>query len=487
MAQAEVIREFLVKLGFSTDEKSLKKFTDGVEGATKNVAKLVATIAGAALTVGAGVAAFAANMEALYFSAQKMGASAVNAKAFEKAMANFGVASGDALSSMQSLARWMRSTPASEGFLRSLGVEARDANGKLKDTTEIMSNLGVALKSKPYYLAQQYAQIFGISEDVLRAMLNGDFEAEMAKQRQALKDSGYDEATKKAHEFGIRLRELQTRIEAVGVSVGLGALKWIEKYNPAIQATIDLVAKLVGALGDGAKFLMDFGFRATAGAMMLGRLATGDVKGARDAAQAMVDGMDKATGGQPPAVSSNNGRTSSGKIGGLGALDPMAFFMSMGWSKEQAAGIVANLKHESNMNPNAVGDNGRAYGIAQWHPDRQANFAKWAGKDIRESSVEEQMRFVNYELTEGAERKAGMLLRAAKSAEFAGSIMSRHYERPASADIEAAKRGASAVQIAQNTTINVNGGDAAATGRAVASEQTRVAQDTARNMRSVLN
>lgn len=487
MAQAEVIREFLVSLGFKTDEKSLKKFTDGIEGATKGVAKLVTVIAGAALTVGAGVAAFAANMEALYFASMKTGASATNLKAFEKSAQNFGAASGEALASVQSLAKWMRETPEAEGFLQGLGIQTRDAKGNLKDTTDMMVEMGKVLAKMDYPEARQYGNMFGIGDDMLRAMMNGDFSRELEKQRALLKDAGYEEATKKAHEFGIRMRELQTKIEAVGVSIGLGALDWIDKYNPAIQATITLVGKLVSALGDAAKFLMDFGFRTTAGAMMLGRLATGDIKGAREAARAMVDGMDKASGGQPPSASTDNGRTSSGKIGGLGAMDPMQIFMGMGWSKEQAAGIVANLQRESRMNPHAVGDSGQAYGIAQWHPDRQANFAKWAGKDIRQSTVEEQMQFVNYELTQGAERRAGMLLRASQSAEMAGHIMSKYYERPKDVAGEAAKRGESAVSIAQTTTINVNGGDAAATGRAVAGEQSQVNQTLARNMKTALN
>jgi hypothetical protein len=161
--------------------------------------------------------------------------------------------------------------------------------------------------------------------------------------------------------------------------------------------------------------------------------------------------------------------------------------MGMGWSKDQAAGIVANLKHESSMNPKAVGDSGKAYGLAQWHPDRQANFKKWAGKDIRDSSAEEQMRFVNYELTEGAEMRAGRLLRAAKSAKQSGEIVSRYYERPKNVEAEEAKRGASAVQIAQTTEININGAsDPGATARAVASEQGRVNADMTRNFNVAL-
>lgn len=126
----------------------------------------------------------------------------------------------------------------------------------------------------------------------------------------------------------------------------------------------------------------------------------------------------------------------------------MAFFQGKGWTKEQAAGISANLGLESNFNPAAVGDSGRAYGAAQWHESRQQQFAKWAGKPMQGSSLDEQLGFVHYELTQGQEQGAGELLRRAKSAREAGDIVSRKYERPADADGDAAKRAAVAEVIA---------------------------------------
>lgn len=126
----------------------------------------------------------------------------------------------------------------------------------------------------------------------------------------------------------------------------------------------------------------------------------------------------------------------------------MAFFQGKGWTKEQAAGISANLGLESNFNPAAVGDSGRAYGAAQWHESRQQQFAKWAGKPMQGSSLDEQLGFVHYELTQGQEQGAGDLLRRAKSARDAGDIVSRKYERPADADGDAAKRAAVAEVIA---------------------------------------
>ena len=105
------------------------------------------------------------------------------------------------------------------------------------------------------------------------------------------------------------------------------------------------------------------------------------------------------------------------------------YFVSKGWTADQAAGIAANIQAESNFKTNASGDGGLAYGLAQWHPDRQANFQTWAGKDIRDSSLEEQLGFIQYELTSGKETAAGDALKQATSPEMAAAIFDKKYER----------------------------------------------------------
>ncbi|WP_054287274.1 phage tail tip lysozyme [Gulbenkiania mobilis] len=128
----------------------------------------------------------------------------------------------------------------------------------------------------------------------------------------------------------------------------------------------------------------------------------------------------------------------------------MKFFMDKGWSREQAAGIVANLDAESTMRHDVVGDGGQAYGLAQWHPDRQAAFKRWSGKDIRQATREEQLAFVHHELTAGEDvgaRRAGRLLKGARGAGHAADIVTRHYERPLHVDRDAADRAARAERI----------------------------------------
>lgn len=119
----------------------------------------------------------------------------------------------------------------------------------------------------------------------------------------------------------------------------------------------------------------------------------------------------------------------------------LRYFVGMGWTPAQAAGIVANLLAESGLDPAVVGDGGSAFGLAQWHPDRQAGFRALIGKDIRGSSFEDQLAYVHAEL-QGTEQAAGDALRACTTAAAAGATVSAKYERPADREGEATKRAA---------------------------------------------
>jgi hypothetical protein len=148
-------------------------------------------------------------------------------------------------------------------------------------------------------------------------------------------------------------------------------------------------------------------------------------------------------GGRAPAPSWSNGGGGGGggagaSVGGVAGSDRAAYafqyFKSKGWTDAQAAGLVGNLMAESGqgLDSNARGDGGRAYGIAQWHPDRQANFQRAFGKSIFESTFEEQVAFVQWEL-DNTETKAANRLRSTNDAATAAAIVDQHYERSSGA------------------------------------------------------
>ena len=136
--------------------------------------------------------------------------------------------------------------------------------------------------------------------------------------------------------------------------------------------------------------------------------------------------------------------------------EAQAFFESRGWTKEQAAGIVGNLVVESGLRTDAVGDGGQAYGIAQWHPDRQATFRQVYGKDIRNSSFQEQLNYVDWELR-NTEARAGNLLRNATTAEEAAAIVDRSYERSAGYHLAERQANASAIMAGDFAKVSTGG------------------------------
>ena len=145
-----------------------------------------------------------------------------------------------------------------------------------------------------------------------------------------------------------------------------------------------------------------------------------------------------------------SGGTGAGAGATGNAKKAVEYFISKGWTPEQAAGIVGNLQAESgaNLNTAALGDGGQAYGIAQWHPDRQAKFAKAFGKNIRQSSFEEQLAFVQWEL-DNDESKAASWLKRAKTADEAAWVFDKYYER--SAGLHTSRRVANATALLPTT------------------------------------
>jgi hypothetical protein len=114
------------------------------------------------------------------------------------------------------------------------------------------------------------------------------------------------------------------------------------------------------------------------------------------------------------------------------AKETIDFFEKKGFTRAQAIGIAANIEAESKFKTNAVGDDGKAYGIAQWHPDRQAIFQRTYGKPIRESSFQEQLEFINWEFNNN-EKKAAGFIRQAQDAGQAAAYVDQYYERSSGA------------------------------------------------------
>ena len=175
---------------------------------------------------------------------------------------------------------------------------------------------------------------------------------------------------------------------------------------------------------------------------------SGDFKPAADvlhrAADKISDTFDRMAGSASGMVEGNT--SFSGNTKEL-AAKLMAFAQSKGLSRVAAAGLIANGIAESGLDPRAIGDGGKAQGLFQLHPDRQATFRRVFGKNVLAASPFEQTAFAIWELS-NTEKAAGDRLRRATSARQAGGIVSEFYERPRDTQYEIGRRGAIAETIA---------------------------------------
>ncbi|EOW5744094.1 lytic transglycosylase catalytic [Escherichia coli O25:H30] len=206
---ADTIKDFLVSLGFDIDQAGANKFEAVLKGVTANVLKVGSVVEGAALSIVGFTTQIANGLDKIYWASQRTGASVQGIKALGYAASQTGASAESAMSSLEGLAGFIRSNPGAEGFLNRLGVQTRDASGKMRDTAAIFTGVGQKLNNMPYYRAKQYAQMLGIDENTLMAMRRG-MNGFTADYQSMLQKTGFnaDKAAVQSNKFMTSMRGL---------------------------------------------------------------------------------------------------------------------------------------------------------------------------------------------------------------------------------------------------------------------------------------
>lgn len=259
---AETIKDFLISLGFDIDEAGGRKFESVVSGVTMNAIKMGAAVEAAALTIVGFTTKIASSLDRLYWQSQRTGATANNIRAIGYAFSQAGGSVEGFNGTLDNLARFLRSTPGAEGFLRNLGIQTRDAAGNLRDTAQLVTLVGDKLAKMPYYRANQYAQILGIDESTLLAMRRGvkGFTSDYQSMLQA---TGFDsqKAAEQSNKFMTQMRGLANLFgimrDKIGGNLAGGLAGNLESFRknillnfPKIEGTITAVLKKVLSLAD---------------------------------------------------------------------------------------------------------------------------------------------------------------------------------------------------------------------------------------------
>lgn len=256
MAKNGVIRDFLVSLGFDTDNSGLanmKSAMDGIEWKAKALnGALMALATGAVVAV----RQTASELDKLYFSSQRIGASVTNINAYGNAIAQLGGSADGAIGSLESLAEKIRNSPGYEGQLKSLGVTTRDANGAMRDRVEVMKDLSGVLAKMPAYQAIAYANSLGIDQKTMLAMRDGKFISNMEKYQKIQKELGMnDDLAKSGNEFMTEYRDLtmmtKTGFQVIVMQAGKALIPILRLLNQLIQAGIHVFSQLNPQIKEG--------------------------------------------------------------------------------------------------------------------------------------------------------------------------------------------------------------------------------------------
>lgn len=255
---ADVIKDFLISLGFQVDESGAKKFDATIAATTLQAVKLGAAVEAAALSVVAFTAKIASGLDNLYWMSQRTGATVAGIQQIGFAVSQLGGTVDGARSSLESLAHFMRNNPGAEGFLNRLGVQTRDASGNMRDMASIFTGVGDKLRNMPYYRANQYAQMLGIDENTLMAMRRGvgQFSAQYTQMAKAI---GYnaDTAAVSSNRFMTSLRSFGEMAgmarDKIGSNLAGGLAGSIDSLR---KQMIDNFPKIEAALTGGIKLIL---------------------------------------------------------------------------------------------------------------------------------------------------------------------------------------------------------------------------------------
>lgn len=468
----KVLESFLISLGLKVDKKSFEAGENAFSGITKSALQL-GTVLASKLAIDKVVGDFKnAGTELNNFN-KLTGLSTQRAQAFGQALSAQGGNAMDALDQLTKMQDLMKSPmTGNAGAMAWMGEVAKfglDPNVVLnaKSTTEAFESIAFAIEKMPKLKQRMIVNALGFNDDTNRMLMTGG--KNVTDLLEPMGKLGI--MTEKQVEDAARLTRATSALDLVFTDIGntiAGELapafadmaedfvafyrdnkdlidSGLKEFFGELADNIELVAIAMTLMGGGAALKGLAALRAIVG---LGGVAAGtSAVAAGGASMLAVAGGSAAALLYSSSLNSGedtellNNRMKKGGGEAVGAV--VDFFMAKGWTREQAEGIAANLEQESGFKADAEGDGGQAYGLAQWHPDRQAEFAKKYGKDIRKSTGAEQLEFINHELTRGNEQSAGNSLKTATNAYDAAAIVSRQYERPGVDDMAKDREAAS--------------------------------------------
>lgn len=270
---ATVLNEFLVSLGFQIDHDSEAKFKASIDGARNAAIKMSAAVVAAATAGGVALVKLSSNLNSKFFGAQFAGSTVANIEKLGLAFKLLGGNMQDALSVLTTMANNIRNMPAFEAVIKRWNVATRDANGNLRDTKDIFTDLMREMQKKaaqsPAGLAQVREELrtnFGMNDQQINIVLNPKFLDKVAEADKLVKSTGVDldknaETAKKFTEAWTKFKEVLGLAGSDAMLTFLKASGFAEAMEKATNGIVENFSKIhewAGKIGKNVKGFIEF-------------------------------------------------------------------------------------------------------------------------------------------------------------------------------------------------------------------------------------
>lgn len=265
----EVIKGFLARLGFDVDGAGLKKFNGGLASATLRVTAFAAGIQAMSAGLYAGLYKVAESQRKLLDLSEATGVSVAKLEELGYIAEQTGASSQTLQGSLQALQKTMADASMGQGgglaAFRRLGISVRGANGQLRDTAEVLGDVGKNIRGMSRGKQESFLSQLGIDRSLV-PMLTQDVSGLSEAYHKMYSAAGVDAQTaaKASRDYVNEIGSIKSVLGMMAKSVSMAFIGKMSgdlvrfrkalidnftKISGIIQVVVKVVMRVAGAFG----------------------------------------------------------------------------------------------------------------------------------------------------------------------------------------------------------------------------------------------
>ena len=265
--KGEVLKDFLMRLGFDLDERGMGKFTRGVVSTSTRVMGLATAAQALGGMLHAALYKIASDSAKLLDLSDATGVSVDTLEELGFVATVTGSDADKLASSIQNLNKNMAETLLGGGAgieaFRRLGIDVRDANHKLRDTVDVLFEIGDRIKDLSPAQRSMYLSRLGIDQSLVR-MLTEDVSGLRDTYRDMYAAAGVDsqQAAEQSRAYVEEVKTLKATLGLLSKSVGMAVIGRMgedlaglrrsiqdnfKRISGFIQGVVNILLRLLGA------------------------------------------------------------------------------------------------------------------------------------------------------------------------------------------------------------------------------------------------